>query len=227
MTARQVLDRLRPMTEPRAATRWRRLGLDAAHCLGVSMARLRRVARSLPKDHDLARGLWDLGFHESRLLAAMLEVPAAVSDGQLDRWVSGADHSDLSDLVTRRVARRSLFARTKVADWREHPRELVRRSAYVLLGDLAETDPVMTDADFIPHVDVVSTTIHLETPLVREAMIRALVRIGRRNDALRHRALHALERIGAVGVVGVGEPEVARGPRPRRRGVRGARPDAA
>jgi 3-methyladenine DNA glycosylase AlkD len=162
------------------------------------MAQLHRLSRELPRSHDLARGLWDLGLHETRLLATLVEDPAAAGDEQLDRWVSGADHHDLSDRIARRVARGSVFARTKVADWKEHPRELVRRSAYMLLGDLAATDRAMTDADFIPHVDVISTTIHLEPPLVREAMIRALVRIGRRNGPLRRRALDTLHRCGGL-----------------------------
>ena len=227
MTARQVLERLRLLAEPRAAARWRRLGLDPAHCIGVSMAQLYRLARELPRSHDLAMALWDLGLHETRLLAALVEHPGDAEDDQLDRWVSGADHHDLSDRVALRVARRSVFARTKVADWKEHPRELVRRSAYVLLGDLAASDRAMTDADFIPHVDAISTTIHLETPLVREAMIRALVRICRRNGPLRRRALDALERCGAVGV-GHGAARAARRvPRRRGHGARGAQPDAA
>jgi 3-methyladenine DNA glycosylase AlkD len=227
MTARQVLDRLRLLAEPRAAARWRRLGLDPAHCLGVPMAQVQRLARTLPRSHELARALWDLGLHEARLLAALVEEPATAEDEQLDRWVSGADHHDLSDLVALRVARASVFARTKVADWKEHPRELVRRSAYVLLGDLAATDRAMTDADFIPHVDAISTTVHLEAPLVREAMVRALVRIARRNGPLRRRALDALGRIGADrSVASMVRASRRRSPR-RKHGARGDQPDAA
>lgn len=161
-------------------------------------AGFRQFARQLGQHHELALRLWDTGVHDARLLATLVEVPREAGDRQMDRWVLTANHPDLSDAVCRHVVLSSVFARSKVADWKDHPQELVRRSAYVVLAHLARSDPHMTDADFTPYVDAIPALIHREGPIVSEFMRVALARMGARNPVLRARAATAAARIRRV-----------------------------
>lgn len=199
MTVARILRWLDGHGDPRRVAAWRRLGLDAGHYRGVPLARIRALAREIGRrNHGLAVALWNTGIHDARLLATWVEDPLRADDAQLDRWVETAEHRDLSDRVCWNVVILTPLARAKVADWRDHPRELVRRSAYVLLGELARRDRLMTDADFVPHVDAVQSLIRQETYWVREAMYRALLRIGMRNRALNTRVLAGVARIGPL-----------------------------
>ena len=53
-----------------------RYGINVDDAFGVSVYELRRVAKGLGRDHDLALALWATGNHEARLLASMVDDPA-------------------------------------------------------------------------------------------------------------------------------------------------------
>ena len=47
-----------------------RYAIQSAKVFGVSVAELRRMAKQLGRNHQLALELWDTGWHEARMLAA-------------------------------------------------------------------------------------------------------------------------------------------------------------
>lgn len=53
-----------------------RYGINVENAFGVSDSELRRVARRLGTNHDLAVALWTTGNHEARLLACFVDDPA-------------------------------------------------------------------------------------------------------------------------------------------------------
>jgi len=60
-----------------------RYGINVANAFGVSVYELRRMAKALGADHDLALALWDTGNHAARMLASMVDDPAAVTEAQM------------------------------------------------------------------------------------------------------------------------------------------------
>lgn len=77
-----------------------RYGIVAHRAFGVPVGTLLGFAKRLGKDHALATALWESGWYEARLLAAMVEDPARVTRRQMPR---------------RRAAG---WARTRCAIWR-------------------------------------------------------------------------------------------------------------
>lgn len=67
-----VLERLRALADPGALEGMARYGIPVDRAYGVSMPRLRALARELGVDHRLAVGLWDSGVHEARILASLV-----------------------------------------------------------------------------------------------------------------------------------------------------------
>lgn len=221
MTVPQVLKELRARATLRGLPARCPAQAVAPASAGVGLRDLRELARRLGRDHRLALKLWDSGIHDARRLATLVEVPGQATDAQLDRWVLTAGSAELADSVCARVVLASPLARAKVGDWCGHPQELARRTAYVLLAALARSDAGMTDADFAPHVDAIPSLIHREGPLVADAMRRALIDMGGRNDRLRARVAGAAARIrrvtsglividGDLGAAHDGRPEATR-----------------
>ncbi len=65
-----------------------RYGIKTDDAFGVSVYELRRMAKPLRRDHELALALWETGNHEARLLASMVDDPAVVTaraDGGVGR----------------------------------------------------------------------------------------------------------------------------------------------
>ena len=74
-----ILADLRAMGSERDRAGMARYGINVDHAFGVSIYELRKVARRLGTDHDLALALWATGNHEARLLACFVDDPARVT----------------------------------------------------------------------------------------------------------------------------------------------------
>ena len=78
----EVVKRLKSMANPENVAGMARFGINPENTLGVSMPALRKMAKELGRDHQLAEDLWDTGIHEARILAALVGTPAAL----LKQW---------------------------------------------------------------------------------------------------------------------------------------------
>ena len=61
-----------------------RYGIKVDDAFGVSIYELRRMAKPLRRDHELALALWATGNHEARLLATIVDDPALVDEAQME-----------------------------------------------------------------------------------------------------------------------------------------------
>ncbi len=64
MDANAVVATLRSLGDEDNRRGMARYGINTDSALGISVAELRKLARSLPRDHSLARELWLSGIHE-------------------------------------------------------------------------------------------------------------------------------------------------------------------
>ncbi|HEX2022188.1 MAG TPA: DNA alkylation repair protein, partial [Candidatus Thermoplasmatota archaeon] len=80
-----VLAELRALGSERDRAGMARFGIATGRAFGVSVAKLRSLAKRLGRDHALARDLWRTGVHEARILAAFVEEPARVTPAQMER----------------------------------------------------------------------------------------------------------------------------------------------
>ena len=95
-----VMDELASQASEESRAGMARYGINVAHAFGVSVYELRRMAKALGTDHDLALALWDTGNHEARMLASMVDDPAAVTEAQMEEWAAAFDSWDVCDQVT-------------------------------------------------------------------------------------------------------------------------------
>ena len=82
---REVLEALRAHASPTILAEMApRYGLVVDKAMGVAMNRMQAVAKPLKPDHALAQALWDTGWYEARMVACMIDDPAAVTPEQMD-----------------------------------------------------------------------------------------------------------------------------------------------
>ena len=69
MTLDEVLDSLKSQANPDNVAGMARFGINPNNTLGISIPTLRKLAKKIGKDHDIAQELWTTGIHEARVLA--------------------------------------------------------------------------------------------------------------------------------------------------------------
>ena len=161
-----------------------RYGIHTSQALGVSMAEIKRLAKQIGVDHRLAIALWDTGWYEARLVAAMIDDPGAVTARQMDRWCASFDNWAICDTVCFNLFDRTPHAWSKVDQWAESTGEFVKRTAFALLWSLALHDNDASDEMFVRRLPLIEGNAHDDRHLVSKSMSMAMRAIAHRNATL-------------------------------------------
>ncbi len=183
------------MSDPAARAGMARFGIATDSALGISVARLRQLAREIGPDHNLALELWDSGLHEARILASMLADPRQADSALLDTWAADFNSWDLCDQCCNNFFRKTAFARAKIFEWCPRQEEFLRRAGFVMICVLAVHDRQAPDHDFEILLELVEKYAFDERNFVKKAVNWALRQIGKRNRQLNLTAIACAERI--------------------------------
>jgi 3-methyladenine DNA glycosylase AlkD len=194
--AAEVLAQLRGMRDEENLAGMGRFGIETSHALGISVTDLRKIARALGRDHDLAAGLWAGEIHEARILASMVDEPAKVTRTQMERWVKAFDSWDLCDQVCMNLFDRTPYAWDKAEEWAGRRAEFVKRAAFSLMASLAAHDKSAPDDRFLPFLAAIEHEAWDDRNFVKKGVNWALRGIGKRNRSLHALAVATAERIG-------------------------------
>jgi 3-methyladenine DNA glycosylase AlkD len=177
-----------------------RFGIKVDRAFGVSMVDIRSLAKTIGKDHQLALDLWETGYHESRILATIIDVPAQVTEEQMENWVSGFDSWDTCDQCCSNLFSRTHFAVRKANEWAGRDEEYVKRAGFVLMAALAVHDKKAEDILFLDFLNLIdSEAADDDRPFVRKAVNWALRQIGKRNVHLQEAAIITAESVRSRG----------------------------
>jgi 3-methyladenine DNA glycosylase AlkD len=188
-----VIAQLRSIADPSRKPGMARVGITVDRALGVSIPKLRRVARTHRADHQLALGLWASEIHEARILASMIDDPRRVTRAQMENWAADVDSWDLCDQVCN-----NLFSAVPSADaaaraWCRRDEEYVRRAAFAIVAAQAVHDRDRDDEYFAAWFPRIRQAAADDRNVVKKAVNWALRQIGKRNLALRDAAIAEAE----------------------------------
>jgi 3-methyladenine DNA glycosylase AlkD len=199
LRASAVLDRIAPLGSEEARAGMARYGIRTEDAFGVSIYELRKVAKELGRDHELALALWATGNHEARLLASMVDDPAQVTERQMEEWVVEFDSWDVCDQVTSNLFDKTPFAYDKVREWSGSPDEWVKRAAFATAAALAVQDKRAVDEQFLEILELCRREAGDDRNYVKKAVNWALRNIGKRDLRLHAAALETADAILAEG----------------------------
>jgi len=196
--AKVVLKKLKDLSNPKAVEGMARFGINPKNTYGVSIPNLRKLAKEIGKNHELAQNLWDSGIHEARILASMIDEPANVTEKQMDRWVIGFDSWDICDQVCMNLFDKLPFVFEKAIKFADRKEEFVRRSGFALMACLAVHDKKAEDSKFLKFFPVIKKYSTDDRNFVKKAVNWALRQIGKRNPGLRKAAINTAEEISKI-----------------------------
>lgn len=190
----EVMERLKAAARPEQLAGMARYGLTGDRRLGVSMPDIRKLAKEIKLNHELALRLWETGIPDAMILAAIVDDPKLVTREQTEEWVIGIGSWDVCDQLCMTLDKVS-FADELVAAWSKREEEFVKRAAFALIACIAWHDKTATDERFIGFFDVIKGGATDERNFVKKAVNWALRNIGKRNPALNKAALSSAREI--------------------------------
>lgn len=193
-----LLAELRGMGSERDRAGMARYGINVDNAFGVSVNELRKIAKRIGSDHELALALWATGNHEARLLACFIDDPAAVTAEQTEAWARDFDSWDLCDQATISLFDRTPHGWSKATEWAKREEEWTKRAGFTLMAGLAVHDKTAKDRGFVRLLPLVERGASDERNFVKKAVNWALRNIGKRNLALNIAAVACARRILAA-----------------------------
>lgn len=190
-----ILAELRTLGSAKDRAGMARYGINVANAFGVSIYELRKVAKRLGTDHDLALALWSTGNHEARLLACFVDDPDSVTAEQMEAWASDFDSWDLCDQATTSLFDLTKHGWTKAREWATRDAEWVKRGGFTLMAGLAVHDQTAPDGTFVKLLPLIERGAFDDRNFVKKAVNWALRNIGKRNLALNAAAVACAEKI--------------------------------
>jgi 3-methyladenine DNA glycosylase AlkD len=192
---RAVLRKLNEVADRSRLAGMARYGIATDKALGVAVPELRRLAKAIGRDHELAVELWGSEIHEARMLASMIDDPRQVTESQMEAWVHEFDSWDLCDQVCGNLFDRTTSAFRKAVEWSARDDEFVKRAGFALMASAAVHRKEADDATFEVFLPIIRAEATDDRNYVKKAVNWALRQIGKRSPELNRKAIATAKQI--------------------------------
>ncbi len=192
---KSIIVELNSLSTPSALQGMASFGITPGKAYGVAIPELRRIAKSIGKDHELAASLWAYGYRETQILASMVDDVRYVTEEQMEQWVSEFDYWEICDQCCMNLFEDMPCAYDKAAEWSHREEEFVKRAGFVLMARLAVSDKEASDERFIAFFPIIKEGASDKRNFVKKAVNWALRQIGKRDLWLNCLAIELAEEL--------------------------------
>lgn len=204
MTVSEVLALLESERDERGVKNWEKLGAATGglRSHGIGLTRLRKLAKQVGRDRDLAQALWKTDLYDARVIALLIDDPARITREQAERQVEELAGGMLAHVFASCDATlaKTPFMVELAGDWVRSDDPVRRDCGYGLLYEASKLTgrKAPGDAFFLAQVERIANTIDGEPERVRLSMATALMGIGKRSAALNKAALKVARDVGPI-----------------------------
>jgi 3-methyladenine DNA glycosylase AlkD len=188
-----ILTRLTALGDERVRARNRKLGAGEAQS-GVRLGDLRKLAKEIGGDHDLALALWATEHLEARLLAILLLRPKRLAAAELDALVHSARFGQLADWLNAYVVKDHPDAERLREGWLQAADPWAARAGWSLTAGRVARAPEGLDLPAL--LGRIEREMADADPAAQWTMNHCLAAIGIHHPALRERAVAIGEALG-------------------------------
>ena len=189
MDIEEIINKLKSMGNQKNVEGMARYGINPKNNLGISIYKLRPLAKEIGINHELSLRLWESGIHDARLLAVFIANPSQVTEKQMDSWAKDFDSWDVCDQACTSLFDLTPYANKKVFEWAKDDREFVKRGAFSIIAGLAVHDKKSGDEKFEKFLPIIKRESVDDRNYVKKAVNWALRNIGKRNANLNKKAI--------------------------------------
>ena len=204
MTKTEVMTLLKKNKNERGIANWKKLGHKGIRSYGIGLTQLRKLAKKVGRDHELAAKLWASDVYDARVISLLIDEPKKMTREQAEAQVEDLEMGLLAHVYGSCDATlaKAPFARELAVDWTKSKDKMRRRCGYLLLYELSKNkrDQALDDAFFSAYIDKIEKNIQKEENWVKDAMQASMLGIGKRNPKLNKAAIKAAKKYGPIEV---------------------------
>ena len=195
MYAEEVIERLRILGSESFKKGLERYAVPTEDAFGVRMPDVRKLAKELGVNHALACELWESGYHEARILAALIAEPALLDFELMEKWLSEFDSWDVCDQCCMNLFRKHPQAFELAVEWSAREREFEKRAGFALMASLAVHAKHVPDEKFDVFFQCIEVESYDNRNFVKKAANWALRQMGKRNAVMLKKAVNVSKRL--------------------------------
>jgi len=193
MTPEETLTQLEALGNEKMRTQNTRNGAGDNQ-FGVRLGEIRKLAKKIKTNHELALALWETGNIDARLLATLLVTPKALSSSELDRMVRSVTFVQVADWLNTYVVKKHPDKETLRQEWMSAEDSMAARAGWNLTSERAVKSP--EGLDLAALLDRIESEMGPADPTAQWTMNACLAEIGIHFPDHRKRALDLGERLG-------------------------------
>lgn len=204
MTVSEVLALLDAERDERGMSNWEKLGPNTAgmRSYGIGLTRLRKLAKRIGRNRELALELWQTDVYDARIIALLIDDPAQITRDQAEKQVEELAGGMLAHVFSSCDATlaKTPFVVELADQWVRSDDPVRRDCGYGLLYEASKFSGKKAPGEefFLAHVERIAATIDGEPEKVRLSMGMALMGIGKRSAALNAAALEVARDVGPI-----------------------------
>jgi len=200
MTLSETLALLESVGDHRGRAYWAQRPIPGYTTFGAGLTNIRKVAKKVPKSHELAEELWKTMNYDALLLAILIDDPKQLVRADVEHRIANVPMLVAVPHYCNELVARHPDAQQWANEWMASPNEALQTAGWYTLGGLAANDKKRPDAFFLPYIQQVQDTLQTQPNWTREAMNGLLYYAGRRSPALAKRCIEAAKAIGPIHV---------------------------
>ena len=136
----QVMKQLKSKGNPQRKELFQRHGAGSK-LYGVSVADMKKIARTIKGEQEVACGLYDTGNYDAMYLAGMVADGKQMTKSQLQAWARAADWQMISEYTVPWVASESKHGRDLALKWMSAKKEHVAAAGWSTYAGIVTTTP--------------------------------------------------------------------------------------
>lgn len=193
MTLEEALDQLEALGNEKMRAQNIKHGAGENQ-FGVRRGDVRKLAKRIKTNHELALALWETGNIDARFLAILLIQPKQLSGDELDRLVRSVAFVEVADWLSSYVVKKHADKETLRQRWMATDDPMAARAGWSLTAERVVKRPDGLDLSAL--LERIDSEMGDAAPEVQWTMNFVLVEIGTRFPDHRERALAIGERLG-------------------------------
>jgi len=195
MNCKEILRHLKSTGKPENVEGMARFGINPKNNYGNSVTFLRKYARTIGKNHNLALELWETGIHDARILAPHIDIADQVTEDQMESWVKDFDSWDICDNCCGHLFDKTHFSIKKATEWSNRSEEFVKRAGFAIMAWDAVHDKKSDDSKYDEFLILIKKESTDERNFVKKAVNWALRNIGKRDKNMNKKAIKTAKEI--------------------------------
>jgi 3-methyladenine DNA glycosylase AlkD len=193
MTLQEIVDRLEALGHEKVRKLNSRNGAGENQ-FGVQLGDLRKLAKTIKTNHELAMDLWRTGNGDAMLLSTLLMRPGQISSDDLEQMVRVAMYTQLSDWLATNVVKLHPDKETLRQKWMASNEVMLARAGWMLTAERVNRAPEGLDLNAL--LDRIEAQMATVPTQVQWTMNNTLAAIGIHFAEHRERAVAIGEKLG-------------------------------